>query len=397
MEWELPESLLCSRKLRLTFEGDTGRLASLLVRKEIIGSFCWRRMQHEDRWIIVPSLLKHEVEHIEKAGRDFARTVEKLDVPESFLGQASFEVRLVTDFPPGFEHTQARPLHKLRWMRQRIGTMLLCIPSLLPEEVSAISQQLKEQLTRGPYAKTRPLLSDMNKIRALVQSDGGIDLSSVAINHVVIICVVDAEVAPILERLNFSVDTAATTDLMGLATVRSGQYVENLKLSVLKVADSKIFNRHYSGYSQASAVSALAARLLQPSLIISFGTAGGVPTNVAVGDTVLADGCLFLDRLRTRSKSAFDWGLWGGRCVSASHMASSLGLRTGTLASQIGYAVTPLQEEIMSKAQVVCLDMEAAPIAQILGQVGVPFLASQGRLKRRVPGRAAAHGVGIPR
>ena len=96
---------------------------------------------------------------------------------------------------------------------------------------------------------------------------------------------------------------------------------------------------------------------------------------MAVGDTVLADGCLFLDRLRTRSKSAFDWGLWGGRCVSASHMASSLGLRTGTLASQIGYAVTPLQEEIMSKAQVVCLDMEAAPIAQILGQVGVPFLA----------------------
>ena len=40
------------------------------------------------------------------------------------------------------------------------------------------------------------------------------------------------------------------------------------KLSVLKVAESKIFHRHFSGYTQASAVAALAARLLQPNLIV---------------------------------------------------------------------------------------------------------------------------------
>ena len=34
-----------------------------------------------------------------------------------------------------------------------------------------------------------------------------------------------------------------------------------------------------------------------------------------IGEVVLADGCLFLDRIRSRDKNAFDWGLWGGGCV----------------------------------------------------------------------------------
>ena len=77
---------------------------------------------------------------------------------------------------------------------------------------------------------------------------------------------------------------------------------------------------------------------------MSFGTAGGVPGRATVGDVVLADGCLFLDRLRTRNKNAFDWGLWGGGCMPTPRMAAELGLKSGILASQIGYSVTALQE-----------------------------------------------------
>ena len=103
-------------------------------------------------------------------------------------------------------------------------------------------------------------------------------------------------------------------DLMGLARVRSGMY-GSYKLSVLKVAESKIFHRHFSGYTQASAVAALAARLLRPSLLVSFGTAGGVPGRALVGDVILADGCLFLDRLRTRNKKGekVGWSWLPGR------------------------------------------------------------------------------------
>ena len=57
------------------------------------------------------------------------------------------------------------------------------------------------------------------------------------------IVVVEAEIAPILQALGFAADDAATADLMGLATVRSGVYKESFKLSVLKVAESEIFGR----------------------------------------------------------------------------------------------------------------------------------------------------------
>lgn len=57
-----------------------------------------------------------------------------------------------------------------------------------------------------------------------------------------LIIVVEAEVAPVLERLDFNDDHKATQELMGLATVRSGQY-KGYKLSVLQVAQSAIFHR----------------------------------------------------------------------------------------------------------------------------------------------------------
>ena len=43
-------------------------------------------------------------------------------------------------------------------------------------------------------------------------------------------------------------------------------------------------------------------------------------------------------------------------------------------ASQIGYEVSPLQEAIIEHAKIACLDMEAAPVGQILNQVRVTSL-----------------------
>ena len=75
------------------------------------------------------------------------------------------------------------------------------------------------------------------------------------ITHVAMIIVVEAEVAPILEELQFQEDEAATAALLGLARVRSGMYGSgggSFRLSVLKVAESKIFHRHFSGYATRS-------------------------------------------------------------------------------------------------------------------------------------------------
>ena len=386
MEYELPEALQCSRKLTLRFDQPP---ESTLARKDLLAAFQWRRIHYDDEWIVMPSLEPAEVRRVDEAGAAAIHepasprvtTANSVDSPFRFLGMLAFEVAALRrtpseeDFPVASTRSK-RPLHEFRWRRLFVGSLWICVPSLHPEEASAINSQLQTRLARGAYAPgVLEMVSDMTRLAGLLDDRGEYSFGTQEpIRHVVMIIVVEAEVAPILEKLDFKDDEETTADLMGLARVRSGMY-GSYKLSVLKVAESKIFHRHFSGYTQASAVAALAARLLRPSLLVSFGTAGGVPGRASVGDVILADGCLFLDRLRTRNKNAFDWGLWGGGCLPTPRMASALGLKTGVLASQIGYSVTALQEDIIEKTAVACLDMEAAPIAQILNQAQVNMIA----------------------
>ncbi len=255
------------------------------------------------------------------------------------------------------------------------GTPPVSVPSLRPEEARAIAHASRTQAYRAYASGLADMVDDTSTVKGLLQ-----DRSKFLFNphqtmtYVVMIVVVEAEVAPILEELDFKNDEAATADMMGLAQVRTGMY-KGYKLSVLQVAQSVIFHRHFSGYTQASALAALTARLLCPNLVISFGTAGGISERAHVGDVVLAEGCLFLDRLRTRDKNAFDWGLWGGGCIPTLRMSEALGLKRGIVASQIGYSVNELQVDIIHKTGIACLDMEAAAIAQILNQTGVNLIA----------------------
>ena len=328
MEYELPELLQCSRKLRLDLPASPE-----LARNELLHAFEWRRIHYDGQWVLLPSLTPDEVATLDSAGAaaiyepSSPRGVQlarqsSVDAPGAFLGIRSFAVAA--------QDSTARPLHEFRWRRLFVGSLWICVPSLSPQETQVIAGQLQMRLARGAYAPgVAEMVDDMSKLTGLLDDHSQYVFNeNDIIQHVVMIIVVEAEVAPILARLGFEDDHAATADLLGLARVRTGM-CGSYKLSVLKVAESKIFNRHFSGYTQAAAVAALAARLLRPSLVVSFGTAGGVQGKASVGDVVLADGCLFLDRLRTRDKNSFDWGLWGGGCVHTPRLASALGIKNG--------------------------------------------------------------------
>ena len=56
-------------------------------------------------------------------------------------------------------------------------------------------------------------------------------------------------------------------------------------------------------------------------------------------------------------------------------MIEECGLTKGVLASQIGYMVSEFQVEMIGNANIVALDMECAPIAQILNQTEIDFFA----------------------
>merc|ERR1712062_224207 len=66
-----------------------------------------------------------------------------------------------------------------------------------------------------------------------------------------------------------------TEKFLNLGVVSSGT-VGSLHLDIIKVAESKHFGRHYSGYTQAAALAALVSSIIKPDIVISFGTAGGV-------------------------------------------------------------------------------------------------------------------------
>eukprot|EP00928_Gymnodinium_smaydae_P087752 TRINITY_DN71977_c0_g1_i1.p1 TRINITY_DN71977_c0_g1~~TRINITY_DN71977_c0_g1_i1.p1 ORF type:complete len:387 (+),score=56.48 TRINITY_DN71977_c0_g1_i1:52-1212(+) len=286
--------------------------------------------------------------------------------------------------------TLERDVHNFLWRRVKLGEEWVAVPSLDPQEVAHIFWALGEvdrapqkKLDSGARDQVKQMARQMMRIRGLIKDQSTTTLarsfsgSLQTLDHVVMIIVVEAEIRPILDRLGFKEDEAMNQEFLNLARCRTGRY-KSYRLTVLQVAESSIFQRHYSGYTQVAAISSLCAKLLHPDLVISFGTVGGVPVeqgSMHIGDTVLVKGCLFLDRIRTRSKDAFDWGLWGGNTVKADNMARELGLHQGPIASQIGYSVTQLQLEIIKNAGVDCLDMEAASIAQVLNQAHINMMA----------------------
>ena len=197
------------------------------------------------------------------------------------------------------------------------------------------------------------------------------------ITHVVLLVVVLAEVAPILENLKFAKDDKASEQLGGLAICYSGKF-ESYNLTVAKVAESSLFNRHYSGGTQVSGIASLIAKIIKPNLVVSFGTAGGIPPTNSVGSVVLANSCLFLDRTRTSSASAFSWGVWGGGTVPTPRLADALkpfNVHYAPCASQTSYTVPPLSMEKIKSHRIACLDMEAASEAQIFNQMKCNFIA----------------------
>eukprot|EP00668_Euglena_longa_P017620 GGOE01022044.1.p1 GENE.GGOE01022044.1~~GGOE01022044.1.p1 ORF type:complete len:735 (+),score=210.91 GGOE01022044.1:53-2206(+) len=200
------------------------------------------------------------------------------------------------------------------------------------------------------------------------------------IRHVVLVIVVAEEIQPVLDHFQAQKDPAMEARMMGLATaftctVGQPHTSTSYRLTILQVAQSAIYKRHYSGYTQAAAIATLVARDLECDLMISFGTAGGMDGNVAIGDTVLCTGCVYIDRIRTNSKQSHDWGAYGGPVIPCPNMKRDLNLKEGIVGSHISYIVGDVQMQMADLIGVVTMDMEAAPEAEVCHQVGMNFMA----------------------
>lgn len=147
MEYELPELLQCSRKLKLQLH-----TMQQLTRRDLLEQFEWRRIHYEGQWVVLPSLEPHEVDRVDEAGADAIHLPQSprlvrtgsIDAPTRFLGTNSFDVQEVDD--------GRRPLHTFQWRRLFLGSLWICVPSLWVAEAQIIAKQLHTRLARGAYA-----------------------------------------------------------------------------------------------------------------------------------------------------------------------------------------------------------------------------------------------------
>jgi len=265
-------------------------------------------------------------------------------------------------------------LSQFRWRRVIFSHFFALAPSLNLEEIAYLDSLLNfEKDVRSQRAL---LASSAHSLAEIMKNESFVFNPENPIRHVVLLVVVLAEVAPILAKMEFDEDLESNEMLGGLARCFTGQFA-SYKLTVAKVSESDIFQRHYSGGTQVSGISALIAKLMKPDLVVSFGTAGGCPPTT-IGGVVLASGCLFLDRTRTSSAGAFSWGIWGGGTVPTPKLVKRLeefNVKFAPVASQISYAVSQLSMEKINALNVACLDMECASEAQILNQMRTNFIA----------------------
>jgi nucleoside phosphorylase len=219
----------------------------------------------------------------------------------------------------------------------------------------------------------------MTHIRELLAKESTCHRSEKLIKKVALIVVVAEEVEPVIQKFNPVVRPDLTAEFLNLAdvyscTMTSPNSAETCELFLLRVAHSSIFKRHYSGYTQSSAISALAVKVIDPDIIVSFGTAGGNPNLVEVGEAVIANGCVFADRFRTSNKNAFDWGVFAGPTMPSDRLIRDLNMRTGLLGSQMSYGIDDVQVNLIDTLGILFLDMEAAAEAEICHQTKTNFI-----------------------
>ncbi len=128
--------------------------------------------------------------------------------------------------------------------------------------------------------------------------------------------------------------------------------------------------------SQPAVTTALhAIEAVQPSIVISAGTAGGFATRGGdITSTYLADRCVFHDR--RVSIPGFDrYGDGDYPVADLAHIAEQLGFETGTVTS--GNALdAPVEDMVkMHGTDAVAKDMEAAAVGWMCERLGVPFTA----------------------
>ena len=179
----------------------------------------------------------------------------------------------------------------------------------------------------------------------------------------------EAEAAPVRKELGL------TGEGNLLAEGVTARLWSNESVHIVTNGSDSRFDVDAIGTLPASLTTYLAIQKTNPKIVISAGTCGGfIAREGFIGETILADRCVFQDR-RIPLEGFMKYGIGDFSVANLHAIAERLGFRIGAVSTGDSLDAQPSDLDFMNSVTAVAKDMEAAAVAWVCELKEVPFTA----------------------
>ena len=203
------------------------------------------------------------------------------------------------------------------------------------------------------------------------------------VDRVAIYFAMRAEGMGLVERLGLELQTPLDPDLPAVwyrgSVTRGGEKAsqQDLDVAIAFAGEDPIHGCDRIGTVPATLTAYLLCRRFKPQLLVNAGTCGGFQrAGASVGDIYVGGGdFLFHDR-RIPLPEFKEFGV--GRIPATlleSSILRSLGVSAGVISTGDSFSPSSEEEKFFAAENVTCKEMEAAAIAGLSSDLGIPFLA----------------------
>lgn len=199
--------------------------------------------------------------------------------------------------------------------------------------------------------------------------------STQEIKKVLLVVAMDTEAAPIIKALHLQ--HAAAPDKRLPMRGYQGRYAK-YDIYLVTNGTDPVYNVQNVGTQAATLSTYLGISHFHPDLVISIGTAGGIPEkNAKIGDVYVSQKIFFYGR-RIPLPGYREYGLGGYTSATIDQRVDSLGFKRGYICSGDAFDENPVDRKMVLKNNCSVREMEAASVAWVSLLMHTPMVAIKG-------------------
>ena len=196
------------------------------------------------------------------------------------------------------------------------------------------------------------------------------------VERIAVLCALEAEAMPIVERLMLAEQPAVDPQLRQRHFAGT---VGTLHVDVLTNGPDPRNGADRVGTDAATMCAYMAIRKLVPDLVMNVGTCGGFEAQGGrVGDIYVSAAPLLYHDRRIPIEGFLPQAEGRWPCTPAPRLAAAVGAKPGVVSTGNSLDFTRAEMDFMRRERVTAKDMEATAIAQVCAQCAVPFVALKG-------------------